>query len=1144
MHNEKNAHFTDKSAWTYPASVRNERIMAEMITLRAYLNELESMVENESPTEVVSHCRYLLQHYPQNVATYRLLGKALLRKGHNEGLPEHFVQAADVFQRVLSVVPDDAIAHIALSEIREQEGALGQAIWHLERAQDQLPGNAVLNDALHRLYSQQTGRERGSTGKLQLTRGALARQYANSQLYDQAILELRYALQSTPGRVDLQILLAKLLWESQHQLEAGEVAVEILKTLPYCLEANALMARLWLAYGRPSDAQPYLDQVEALDPYAAMAILRPGDAGPDPNRLERLNYTARAAATLSAEMPEWVHDLDDLDTSLAPPHEEDAFAARSPSRIDIEAVFGGGHEPGDQPDWMRDFLAPDEEEAPDWYGGTEFSREPEAPPTTPLPADWLPFQDEAPPEAPGLSAVEDAADVPDWFAPFSETGLSAEDSAPAGWLGATGASAVEFDASADMEQPVPSETQPEFPVEDEAWAPERVARAEDEPRPVEDDWLSGLGSAVATGAAFAPQDAEEQAEPFDWLSGAGDPETAAPSVGATPEASAEPDRPDWLADAALEESAPSAVSWLDAATAASERGLSAPTGDDDDIANLDRLFDALNAAEAAGAALDVSEPEAPPAGLDAEATLASAPPDPGDWMALFDQPEAEQGTTQPEPPAFDDQGWGLLLDEERSIEEADEALPEAPAMFDEPVTLQDQPSEVEPGAQGETADLAGDWLADFAELEDSLPHGLGGEVETREEAPASAEPELDWLSPESPFDAASGQVEAVSDQELLSALSLAASDSGAEDDWPISLEGAVKPEDEAAQAAAGDILPEDDILAIFGEATAVTWAQAGVDEPAAALPVEPMEQALPLSEEDVEVDWPESETDQPVSEGDTERPALFGLAHAVQQAQQEEVPDWMAGLEISVPGPEDEGTGELLDEAYDPFEGGDPSNVPVYESAGHTGILQPNEEPDWMRAFTGELAPDEEDEPEIAALDFSAANLVDEEPEDALLAFDAAALVRDERPAEPAPPRPFDALEWDLPGDDFVLGIEPEQRVEAEAAIPDWLSAITRTTADEDDALSEAVPEPTPLDAGHDAAPEWLREVDELAAEADWIDEQAPEDVAFATVDDFPDTLASAPTAAPSVVEEEDGFDGTFSFADRLPTWLRRATDR
>ena len=50
-------------------------------TLRAYLDELNLLLEQEALEEVIGHCRHILQHFPKNVETYRLLGRALLEKG-------------------------------------------------------------------------------------------------------------------------------------------------------------------------------------------------------------------------------------------------------------------------------------------------------------------------------------------------------------------------------------------------------------------------------------------------------------------------------------------------------------------------------------------------------------------------------------------------------------------------------------------------------------------------------------------------------------------------------------------------------------------------------------------------------------------------------------------------------------------------------------------------------------------------------------------------------------------------------------------------------------------------------------------------------------------------------------------------------
>ncbi len=56
--------------------------------------------------------------YPKYIETYRLLGKAYL-----EG--QQHKEAIDVFQRVLTVAPDDFITHVGMSIIREDEGNLG-----------------------------------------------------------------------------------------------------------------------------------------------------------------------------------------------------------------------------------------------------------------------------------------------------------------------------------------------------------------------------------------------------------------------------------------------------------------------------------------------------------------------------------------------------------------------------------------------------------------------------------------------------------------------------------------------------------------------------------------------------------------------------------------------------------------------------------------------------------------------------------------------------------------------------------------------------------------------------------------------------------------------------------------------------------
>src|SRR5258708_12627774 len=187
-------------------------------TLRAYLDELQQLLEQEALEEVMGHCRHILQHFPKNVETYRLLGRALLDKSRPD-------EAGDVFQRVLSALPDDFIAHLGLSGIAEESGQLPAAIWHLERAYEQEPNNAALRDEIKRLVEKRDGQP---APRIQLTRGGLAHTYANRRMYDQAITELQSALEQMPEPIDLQLLLASVLWESERPVESSDVALKLL----------------------------------------------------------------------------------------------------------------------------------------------------------------------------------------------------------------------------------------------------------------------------------------------------------------------------------------------------------------------------------------------------------------------------------------------------------------------------------------------------------------------------------------------------------------------------------------------------------------------------------------------------------------------------------------------------------------------------------------------------------------------------------------------------------------------------------------------------------------------------------------------------------------------------------------------------
>ncbi|MGD8814645.1 MAG: tetratricopeptide repeat protein [Anaerolineales bacterium] len=276
--------------------------MAE-ITLRSYIKEIEGLIELERLDEAMAHCRHILQIYPKHIDSYRLLGKAYLEA-------KRYGDASDIFQRVLSAEPSDFVSHIGMSVIREDEGNLDIAIWHMERAFETNPANQVIQQELKRLFGV---RDELEPLKIRLTRGALAHMYANGDLYPQAIAELRAALEEDPDRPDLQVLLADMHWRTNNPLKAAEVCSEILESLPHCLTANRIMAAVLQSSGKSDASTIYLRRLAALDPYTAY-IESPADdvANVDDESIsiEKLAWDA------GQDLSEFVHRKPDWATSL------------------------------------------------------------------------------------------------------------------------------------------------------------------------------------------------------------------------------------------------------------------------------------------------------------------------------------------------------------------------------------------------------------------------------------------------------------------------------------------------------------------------------------------------------------------------------------------------------------------------------------------------------------------------------------------------------------------------------------------------------------------------------------------------------------------------------------------------------------
>jgi competence ComEA-like helix-hairpin-helix protein len=504
-------------------------------SLRAYIKEIESLINRGRYEESIAHCRHILGTYPKSIHTYRLLGKAFLEA-------RRYTDAIDIFQRLLSSIPDDFVAHLGLSIIREDEGTLDAAIWHMERAFEIQPYNGAIQEELKRLYMSRDG---SAPPRMRLTRGALARMYAKGHLHQQAIAEIRSTLAQDPQRLDQQALLATMYQQSGKPVEAAEIASKILRRLPYCLTANQILAQVLLESGKAEEARPYFGRLQALDPY--YAYLTPDLPGVDlvPEgsvTIERIEIAPEQLSTVE-QSSDWMSSL-----GLEVTEEEALFDEELPDWLisasealgvtdqDTLPLTEAAEETGKTPAFLAEAGELEAElDTLDWVGDEDRAETQEVPeePTEEVEGELPEWLSEAGWEAeealkegqdptphieeliPSAEPDEELAEgeVPDWLkdlAPAEEAASDqTEDQALAALLGeATPAS-----------------------LEDEILAVAELAAGEQE---VEPDWLSEFEADLAQRTSPQEQVIEEVelaegAAEFEPEAGEGAPEAAMPA---------------------------------------------------------------------------------------------------------------------------------------------------------------------------------------------------------------------------------------------------------------------------------------------------------------------------------------------------------------------------------------------------------------------------------------------------------------------------------------------------------------------------------------------------------------------------------------------------------------------------------------
>jgi len=517
------------------------------VSLRIYNREIESLIDQGHTDEAIAHCRHILQTFPKHLETYRLLGKAYLEAKRG---PE----AIDVFGRVLMAVPDDFVSHVGMGIIRDDEGKLDDAIWHMERAFEAQPSNAAIQGELQRMYGRRDGME---PPKIRMTRGALAHMYVQGELYPQAISEIRAVLNQDPQRGDMQILLARAFFRGGQKADASDMCAQLLKRYPYCFDANRILVELLPGSERAENTQVYRHRIYELDPYATFAkesVFRSSEVPDASINLERLEYSgqvvdvaqdwgsslgiglaAAAASSVPDVTPDWLKSgWGESQPVPAPASQETPAptaaeagdipdflreagwtesngAAESPVIYD-ESPAADALTPATIPDWLKGQMPSDAAlpaESPDWLGDLKG--------------------------APGSST----ADVPDWLnslAPDQPAepapAASSSEQVPE-WLGDLG--------SGHPAEPAPSTNLKDVP-----------------------DWLSGLDAGQLEPLSESKSVPSAEDDMPDWLSPGAESATPEPkkTIPPQPEApKAEPASLDTLGTSAKEQD--DAVAWLE-----------------------------------------------------------------------------------------------------------------------------------------------------------------------------------------------------------------------------------------------------------------------------------------------------------------------------------------------------------------------------------------------------------------------------------------------------------------------------------------------------------------------------------------------------------------------------------------------------
>ncbi|NJP06734.1 MAG: tetratricopeptide repeat protein [Chloroflexaceae bacterium] len=232
------------------------------ISLQAAYDQARRFLEVNDTERAIGFIQHILEYFPNDIETYRLLGEAYLAS-------RQFDQAEAAFQRVLHADPESIPAHFGLGLTYERQGQLDRAVNEFEQALEIKPDMTELRSQLLRLYTEAWGSD---YAQLRLSRSGLARLYAKGHMLSQSIQEFRSVISENPERYDARVGLVEVLWRDGQEDVAIEMCEDILSQRPDVLKANLLLGFIHLASG-DSHGERYWQAAQQLDPYQTVATV-------------------------------------------------------------------------------------------------------------------------------------------------------------------------------------------------------------------------------------------------------------------------------------------------------------------------------------------------------------------------------------------------------------------------------------------------------------------------------------------------------------------------------------------------------------------------------------------------------------------------------------------------------------------------------------------------------------------------------------------------------------------------------------------------------------------------------------------------------------------------------------------------------